>query len=273
MKKQDMDTPYIFIDLDKAEKNINDMQQIADRAGVFLRPHAKTHKMPELAQKQMAAGAIGVTVAKIGEAEVFADAGIQNIFIAYPIVGEQKLNRLRSLAKRVNLTIAVDSWIVAEAISIELQKEPDISVDVLVEMDCGFGRVGLPIGQPVVDLAKRITNLPNFVFRGLITFAGHSYDAKDVLEVEKIAIAEGKAASETAELLRSNGLCADVISAGSTPTSRFAGKMSGITEIRPGTYIFGDLMQVSLGAHALEDCALTVKTTIVSRPYCRPGSN
>jgi D-serine deaminase-like pyridoxal phosphate-dependent protein len=117
-----------------------------------------------------------------------------------------------------------------------------------------------------VDLAKRIDKLPCLVFRGLITFAGHSYDAKNVLEIEEIAIAEGNAARETAELLRISGLCTDVISAGSTPTSRFAGKMNGITEIRPGTYIFGDLMQVSLGAHALEDCALTVKTTIVSRP-------
>jgi D-serine deaminase-like pyridoxal phosphate-dependent protein len=266
MNKQALDTPFILIDLDKVEKNIADMQQIANRAGIALRPHAKTHKMPELAIKQIAAGAIGVTVAKIGEAEVMASAGIKNIFIAYPTVGEQKLNRLRHLAKTVDLTIAVDSFVVAQAISDVIQQEPGISVNVLIEMDCGFGRVGVPEGLPVVDLAQQIVELPGLVFRGLITFAGHSYDAKNVSEVEQIAIAEASAARQTAQLLRNSGLCADVISAGSTPTSRFADRMDGITEIRPGTYIFGDLMQVSLGAHVLENCALTVKTTIVSRP-------
>ncbi|CAN7761427.1 alanine racemase [Paenibacillus sp. LjRoot153] len=266
MNKKDLDTPFILIDLEKVEKNIADMQQFVNRAGIALRPHVKTHKIPELAIQQIAAGAIGVTVAKIGEAEVMAAAGIQNIFIAYPIVGEQKLNRLRRLAKTVDLTIAVDSMVVAREVSFALQQEPGISVDVLVEMDCGFGRVGVPEGQPVVDLAKQIAQLPGLVFRGLITFAGHSYDAKDVFEVEKIAISEGTAARTTAQLLRNSGLRADVISAGSTPTSRFSDQMNGITEIRPGTYIFGDLMQVSLGALALEDCALTVKTTIVSRP-------
>ncbi|NQX64242.1 alanine racemase [Paenibacillus qinlingensis] len=266
MNKQDLDTPYILIDLEKVEKNIADMQQIANRAGIVLRPHAKTHKIPELAIKQIAAGAIGITVAKIGEAEVMAAAGIQNIFIAYPIVGEQKLNRLRCLAQTVDLTIAVDSLVVAREVSLAFLQEPGISVDVLVEMDCGFGRVGVPEGQPVLDLAKQIAALPGLVFRGIITFAGHSYDAKDVFEIEQIAISEGNAARRTAKLLINNGLRADVVSGGSTPTARFANHMNGITEIRPGTYLFGDLMQVSLGSHRLADCALTVKTTIVSRP-------
>lgn len=264
MRKGDLDTPFVIIDVDKVEKNISNMQAVADDAGVFLRPHAKTHKMPYFAHKQIRAGAVGITVAKIGEAEVMADAGIQDILIAYPIVGQQKIERLVHLAKRVNMVVALDSFEAAYAISMAAAKE-SVVIAILLELDCGFHRVGLP-QDALLALAQKIVTLPGVVLRGIATFGGQAYDAETDEDRAKIGIHEAELAVQTAQLLRERGITLDVVSVGSTPTSKWAAQISGVTEIRPGTYIFGDLMQVQMNAHQLADCALTVKVTVVSRP-------
>jgi len=265
MNKRELDTPYVLIDLNKVENNIAMMQTAANEAGVALRPHAKTHKLPELGRMQIEAGAIGLTVAKLGEAEVMASGGIPDILIAYPIVGVQKIERLFALAQKSRITIAVDRFETAEAISNRMREDRTASVGVLVEIDSGFKRVGVR-PEDALALAQKIDALPGLTFRGLMTFAGQSYDAVDLDGIRSIANEEGVIAAQTAAWMRSHGLPAEIVSVGSTPTSKFVARVPGISEIRPGTYIFGDLTQVSLGVHELEHCALTVKVTIISRP-------
>ncbi len=265
MNKQDLDTPFVIIDMDKVERNIANMQTMVTSAGISLRPHIKTHKIPFLAHKQISAGAIGITVAKLGEAEVMAASGIDNILIAYPIIGEKKIDRLIRLSKQVQITVAIDSYEAAAGIS-KAAAQAKTRVGILIEMDCGFGRVGLPPGEPVLDLAKQIIQLAGLDLKGILTFAGHSYDAHREETLRIVSLEEGRLAMETAKLMREHGIPVETISAGSTPSSRFVSKVSGITEIRPGTYIFGDLMQVKIGSHELENCALTVKVTVISRP-------
>lgn len=265
MNKHDLDTPFVLIDLDKVERNLTNMQRIATDAKIALRPHAKTHKIPALAHKQLKAGAIGITVAKLGEAEVMAAAGIDNILIAYPIIGEKKVARLIDLSKQTQITVAIDSYEAALGIS-EAAELANVRIGILIEMDCGFGRVGLAPGKPVLDLAKQVVSLSGLELKGILTFAGHSYDADNPEELRKVSMEEGKLAVETANLLRENGLPVETISVGSTPSSRYVSLVPGITDIRPGTYIFGDLMQVKIRAHELENCALTVKVTVISRP-------
>lgn len=265
MRKQELDTPYVIIDLDKTEQNIAAMQAIADQAGIGLRPHGKTHKLPQVGRMQVEAGAVGLTVAKLGEAEVMAAAGIRDILIAYPIVGEAKLARLVRLAEQADVTVALDSLDVAAPMS-RAAEAAGVSLGVVVELDCGFGRVGLPPGQAVLELAQAVAKLPGLRLRGLLTFAGQSYDAADEAARRRIGLDEGRIAAETAAQLRELGLAVDIVSVGSTPSSRYAAQVAGVTEIRPGTYVFGDLTQVSLDAHELESCSLTVKVTVVSRP-------
>jgi D-serine deaminase-like pyridoxal phosphate-dependent protein len=266
MHKNDLDTPYVLIDLDKMETNLAEMQANADSAGVSLRPHTKTHKMPILAHKQLEAGAKGITVAKLGEAEVMAAGGIKDILIAYPIVGEQKIERLIRLAKQANVTVAVDSYEAASAISRAASGDCNCQVGIAVEIDCGFKRVGVGPGEPALDLARKIVRLPGIRFRGITTFAGHSYDTVSDKQLKDISAHEGHAAADTARLLRQNGIPVDIVSVGSTPSAKYAAQIPGVTEIRPGTYIFGDLMQVANQAHLLQNCALTVKVTVISRP-------
>ncbi|TMV49142.1 hypothetical protein FE783_15885 [Paenibacillus mesophilus] len=265
MDKGQLDTPFVLVDLDKTEQNIAAYQAVADRCGVKLRPHAKTHKIPQLARMQIAAGAVGVTVAKVGEAEVMADAGIPDIMVAYPVVGEAKLARLARLAQKSRITVAVDSEEAAIPLA-EAMTAAGASVDVLIELDCGFGRVGLQPGEPLLHLARRLVGLTGLRMTGILAFAGQAYDAPDEVRLREIAAHEAGMAAEAARLLRNNGIPAHTVSVGSTPSSRYAAEGVGVTEIRPGAYVFGDLMQVDIGAHRLEQCALTVKVTVVSRP-------
>ncbi|MDF2660745.1 MAG: hypothetical protein K0Q94_3536 [Paenibacillus sp.] len=265
MNSPTYDTPCIMIDLDKVERNIRHMQQIADDHGIGLRPHAKTHKMPEVARMQMAAGAIGVTVAKLGEAEVLAKAGISDILIAYPVIGGDKIKRLAALLTMTHITVAVESIEGVEAVA-EAGRLAEVPVDVLIEIDSGFGRVGLNPGEDVIRLAGVIASHPWLRLKGLLTFAGQSYDVPDPEAIRLTAEREVGTSVRMAEQLREAGYPVTVVSVGSTPSSSYAAAIPGATELRPGTYVFGDLMQVKLGAHELERCALTVRATVISRP-------
>jgi len=254
------ETPCAVVDLNVVERNLARMAAIAASAGLRLRPHAKTHKSPWLAARQIAHGATGLTVATLREAEVYADAGIDDLLLAHPPVGATKLMRLGRLADRIRqLAVSLDDVGVAQTL-------PQ-SIEVLWEVDTGQHRLGTQAGLPTVDAVRRLVAAIGLArFRGLITHAGHSYKAKNSAERREIARAEMRGVVETAELLRQEGIPVREVSVGSTPTAKYAGLMAGVTEMRPGTYAFGDANQVTLGSQRLEDCAFGVVATVVSVP-------
>ncbi|MFC3798236.1 alanine racemase [Cohnella sp. GCM10012308] len=265
MRKSELDTPCILVDRVKLLDNIRRYQGYADAAGIALRPHAKTHKTPEIARLQVEAGAVGVTVAKLGEAEAMADGGIRDIVVAYPIVGSAKLARLIALARRAKITVACDGIDAAASLS-EAALQSGLVIDVWVEVDPGYGRAGVLPGADLDRLASALVPLQGIRVCGALVFAGHSYGAETDAEREAIARNEAGTALLAAEALRGFGFPIESVSAGSTPVGRFASAMAGVTEIRPGTYVFGDVMMVKAAALAIEQCALTVLVTVVSRP-------
>lgn len=262
---QDIDTPALLVDLDRLEANIARMSELAGKYGVNLRPHTKTHKCPEISQMQLAAGAAGITCAKLGEAEVMAAAGIDDILIANEIIGEPKFKRLIELNRNVKLCVAVDSRVGARMLNDALQAAGQ-TLDVVLEINCGQNRAGVLPGEQALDLARDIVPLPHLRLRGLMTHGGHSYHAKTEAEVKTIGIHEGTVMVETAELLRQNDIPVETVSVGSTPTAKYCASVDGVTEIRPGTYVFNDLTQTNLFACTLEECALSVLATVTSHP-------
>ena len=250
------ETPDVVIDLDRVRANIERAAQLAASAGVALRPHAKTHKMVEVALLQLDAGATGLQVAKLGEAEVFADAGVEDLFIGYPLVGAHKLERLRSVDAQ--LSVAVDSLEAGRALS-----EVGRPLRVLIEIDTGLRRTGVLPGEQAVALARELLALPNLELVGVFTHEGHVYGAGDKERAAREACA---AMVETAEAIRVLGVELPVVSVGSTVSFRFTAGQPGITEIRPGTYVFNDSTQVALGSATWDDVAAYVVATVVSRP-------
>jgi D-serine deaminase-like pyridoxal phosphate-dependent protein len=265
MHFQQLDTPALLIDLDRLEANIARMAALAQSHGVKLRPHTKTHKCPEIAKMQIAAGAAGVTCAKLGEAEATAAAGVDDILIANQIIGEQKFKRLIELSKKAKVCVAVDSVFGAKSLNAALAQFNQ-TLDLVIEINCGQNRAGVLPGEEALNLAKEIAPFKQLKLRGLMTHGGHAYNQATREGIEKIGRAEGRVMVETAELLRSNGIPVETVSVGSTPTAQFCASVSGVTEIRPGTYVFYDLTQVDLFACRLEDCALTVLATVISCP-------
>ncbi len=241
------------------------MQARAAEAGVRLRPHAKTHKSPVIARWQIDAGAVGITCAKVGEAEVFAGAGIPDIRLAYP-VHPSNAGRLIALMDRARISIVVDDPAVAEGWSAAMIAARR-KLDVMVKVDVGFHRCGIDPESPRAILAVRdIATLGGLNVLGLLAHAGHSYGAKSAGELETMAEAECAILRGIATQAREAGVELREISVGSTPTARFIKHQDGVTEMRPGNYVFFDRTQVGLGAATLEDCALTVLSTVVSRP-------
>ncbi len=260
-----IDTPAILIDLDMVARNLDWMQKKADSHGIALRPHIKTHKIPDLALMQTRMGARGVTVAKISEAEVMAKAGIDDIFIANQIVTEEKLNRLVALAKRVKLYVGLDSLAGARRLS-ETFSAAGLTIDYLIEIDSGLNRCGVLPGTDAVELFQAVDTLPALKFKGIFTHAGQVYGAGSLEEVKEVSQLESTVLADTANGLRDLGVLPEMVSVGSTPTMKVWEGHESINEIRPGNYIFNDAMQVALGVAKLEDCALTVMATVISRP-------
>lgn len=260
-----LDTPALLFDLDVVERNIAEMATVAHDAGVALRPHTKTHKSPEIAGMQLAAGARGLTVAKLGEAEVMVDAGFDDLLIAYPIVGELKLARLEALLDRAAIRVSLDTVDVAEALG-EIGARRAVDIPVLVEVDTGLHRMGRAPGAPSASLALEIARIPGIEVVGLLTHAGHAYQASDEASLHDAAVREAEALLDTAERCARDGLELREISVGSTPTARVAARVPGVTEVRPGTYVFNDVQQLRLGVASLETCAARVLVTVVARP-------
>lgn len=250
----EVDTPAVLIDIDRVEANLKRAQDYADAHGIKLRPHIKTHKLPRFAKRAMALGAVGITVQKLGEAEVMADAGISEIFLPYNILGAAKLARLKALHERVHITVTADSVeTVAGLSSTFSDAAPPLTV--LVECDTGMGRCGVQSPEAAVALARTIAASPGLVFGGLMT-----YPAAGQVEANQAFLAAAKAA------LIAAGLAPAIISNGGTPDLWRAHEVTAATEHRPGTYIYMDRFQVSKGVGGFEDCALTVLATVVSRP-------
>jgi D-serine deaminase-like pyridoxal phosphate-dependent protein len=260
------DTPELLIDLEALRANIARAAAAAREWGVALRPHAKTHKLPQVARMQVEAGAVGIQVAKLGEAEVMADAGIEDILVGYPIVGERKLERLAPLAERTSISTTVDSLDVAVGLS-RVAHERGLTLRVLLELDTGLRRLGVLPGTAAADLAEEIAGLPGLALAGVFTHEGHVYgQARDEAERERLTREACAATVATAEEIRARGLAAPVVSVGSAGTFRFAIRCPGVTEVRPGTYVFNDCSQIAQGAATEADLAALIVATVVSRP-------
>src|SRR5215208_1848949 len=257
-------TPYLLIDSAQMEHNILKMAKVARKNGVVLRPHVKTHKIPSIARQQLETGAKGITVAKLSEAEVMADAGIKDIFIAYPLVTGEKIRRAVQLGKRVRLIVGVDSLEGARRLSSVAKAGEDI-LEVRLEVDTGLRRTGVPYSD-AVELARWIASLENLNLIGIYTYRGAVLGGSRTLELEKAGLEEGRLMVSLAHRMREQGFRVDNVSLGSTPTVEYVSRVKGVTEIRPGTYVFYDRMQAHLGACSLEDCATRVLATVVSRP-------
>ncbi|MCI0692953.1 D-TA family PLP-dependent enzyme [candidate division KSB1 bacterium] len=264
MKITDLDTPAVLIDLDKLEQNIQRMAAFAKAQGIDLRPHIKTHKIPQIAFMQLRAGAVGITCQKLGEAEVMAAAGIDDILITYNIVGEHKLHRLAQLKRLANVCTVVDSEEVMAPLAARMQQE-GLQHEVMIEINTGLNRCGVLPEEPVLALVQRLQQYPSLKLRGIFTHEGHVYNFPHLEERESAVMKAANDMKRTAQLLREQGFPCEVISVGSTPSAMIIGKSAGITELRPGNYVFYDRVQLKLGSCTEEQIAASVLATVISR--------
>ncbi len=260
-----LDTPSLVVDEDLLRRNISEMAAFAKSVGVALRPHIKTHKTPQIARLQIGAGAVGITCAKLGEAEVMIDqGGIEDILLAYPVVGEIKVRRLLGLLDRARLIVALDSRDAAAALSRAMVTAGRV-LEVYIEVNTGQNRAGVHDGEEAVALAIEVSRFKGLRLIGIMTHEGHSHTVSPT-EIEATATAAGRAMVETAETIRGHGIDLPVVSVGSTPAAVFTPTVPGITEMRPGTYVFNDVSTMQWGRISPDDCALTILATVISRP-------
>ncbi len=260
----DLDTPCLLVDLDRLETNIRAWQAAINAAGAALRPHVKTHKIPEIARMQLNAGACGITVAKLGEAEVFAAAGCDDIFVAYPVIGVQKWRRAAELARSIRLIVGVDSLVGARGLS-DAAASAGSRIAVRVEIEQGLSRSGVTVDR-ALQLCREILSLPNLDLDGIFSYRSVFYPGASDHTPEQAGRHEGEAMVAVAETLRAAGVPINSVSIGSTPTARAAAGAPGVTEVRPGTYVFGDYMMAERGVTPYETLALSILCTVVSRP-------
>ena len=252
----------MLIDRGRLIRNIERVQQLASASGMRLRPHAKTHKSPVIAEWQIARGAVGICCAKVGEAEVFAAAGIDDIRLPYP-VHPSNASRLVALMDQAAISIIVDHLDVARGWS-EAMQAAGRRLDVLIKVDVGFHRCGIdPDGDPLAFIAS-VASMPGLRLRGLLSHAGQGYQAGSETDLCSVAEREAVILRALQDRATRSGISLDEISVGATPTLRFSARQRGITELRPGNYVYFDRTQVALGSAALDDCALTVLATVVS---------
>jgi D-serine deaminase-like pyridoxal phosphate-dependent protein len=256
---RDYGTPCAVIDMDKVERNIARVQAACDAAGVANRPHIKTHKSPLIAKMQVEAGAKGITCQKIGEAEVMAETGIDDILISYNLLGEEKMARLGALQAKASMTVAADNPTVIAG----LPKAAEISgrpLSVVVECDTGRKRAGVETPAEAIALARQIAQAKGLIFTGFMLYPTETgwTEAQQFYD-------------EALAGVRELGLDASMVSTGGSPNLKNLGKLKGATEHRPGTYIYNDRMQVAAGVAGLDDCALNIYSTVVSRAAAERG--
>jgi D-serine deaminase-like pyridoxal phosphate-dependent protein len=265
MQITDLPTPVVLIDRSRLLTNIDRAQRLAEVAGARLRPHAKTHKSPAIARWQIERGAAGICCAKVGEAEVFAAAGITDIRLPYP-VHPFNAERVLRLMDRASVSIIVDHLLVARGWS-EAMSRAGRTLDVLIKVDVGFHRCGIdPDAPDALDFVRTVAALPGLRLRGLLSHAGHSYMARSENEMRAIAQREAAILTNLRDRAARAGVALEELSVGATPTLRHSARLEGLTELRPGNYVYFDRAQVGLGSASLDDCAMTVLATVVSRP-------
>ena len=256
MHVDDLETPVPVVDMDCLEANIARLQAYLDEHRIANRPHVKTHKIPAIAKLQMDAGAVGITCQKVSEAEVMADAGFDDIFLPYNIIGESKLKRLMSLAARIKISVTADSAFAVRGLSGAAQ-HADLALTVLVECDTGDRRCGVQSPQEAADLARLIGGLPKLHFGGLMTFPANQHLDGFI--------------RETRALLQGDHVQIERVSAGGTPGMWEAHTHPELTEYRAGIYVYGDRLSLRSGAVTLDRCALKICATVVSRPTPERG--
>lgn len=259
------ETPCLVVDEPLARENIARVQQGVNAAGCQLRPHIKTHKMPYFARLQLEAGAAGITCAKVSEAEVMAAGGAEDIFLAYPMVGDFRIKRALALSQRVRrLILAVDSLAGAQALSAAAEAA-GLTLEVRLEVDTGAQRTGV-LQDHAVDLAKAVAALPNLRLTGIYTFKSLVLHGEPTQDNDAAGKEEAQLMYDTAQAIRAAGVEIQDISVGSTPTWRQAAETGLVTEVRPGTYIFGDWMLTREHCATFEQIAVRLYATVVSTP-------
>ena len=264
----ELDTPAVLVDLDKLQANIDSMAGMAAEAGIKLRPHTKVHKGTYISDLQIAAGAIGVSVSKLGEAAVYADAGQSDIMVVHPFYGHHKLKALHALHARADISCVVDSVQGAEAIG-EVGEASDKDVPVLLKINVNVNRFGVSPGEPTLRIAQEIDRIPGIDLVGIITHES-AMSLPSAEAVKRIAYESASIMSESARSLRKAGIGIEQVIAGSTPTAsalcEYASDFPDITEIHPGAYVFGDRGYLSAFGIREEACSATILVTVVSTP-------
>ena len=261
-----LDTPALLLDLDASDRNISRMASFFADRPAKLRPHFKNHKCTKLAERQLAAGSIvGMTCANITEAESLCGVGVENILIANQIVGSGKIERLVCLAERCKIAVAVDELSQAKAIS-NAAAHRNVTVDLLIEVDIGMGRCGVAPGEPALDLAKQIVDLPGTTFRGLQAYEGHRVYIDDLPERSQLATQSMSIAIKTRTLLEDSGIRVGVLSGCSSATYKITGCLAGVDEVQAGTYATMDWRYHELVPEF--EIALSLLATVIS---CRSG--
>lgn len=261
MNIHDLATPAVLIDYETLTRNLTAMADYCRLRNLVLRPHTKTHKTLEIARLQLKYGSPGITVAKLGEAEVMADGGIPDILIVYPLWGERNWKRLAQLATKVRIAVAMDSLAVAEGIS-QAAKAEGVEIGIRLEFDTGFGRCGLPANSASVAMANQIRSLPNLRWEGISVYPGHIMGNRSLRE--EAIVQENERLDALFAMLDAAHVNYPVVSGGNTPAALQSHRFHGVTEIRPGTYVFNDRNTVEAESAVYSDCAVTVLATVVS---------
>jgi D-serine deaminase-like pyridoxal phosphate-dependent protein len=262
-KIEDIETPALIVDLDKLERNIDRMARFSAESGVNIRPHAKTHKCPIIAHKQIDKGAIGITCAKLSEAEVMASAGIKNILIANQVVQRTKINRLASLVRLADVMVAVEDPGNIEDLDAAARAK-GVTIPVVIEVDVGMNRCGSRSVEETLLLARKIAASPNLELRGLMGYEGHAVFIKDIEERRARCAEANDLLVKHKEALEDAGCEVSIVSAAGTGTYDLAGRNPGITEIEPGSYIFMDTRYGGIEGINFEQ-SLFVLTTVISK--------
>ncbi len=266
MEKDGIDTPALLVDLDALDSNINEMREDLASTGCAIRPHIKVHKTPAIAHKQIRAGSVGVTCAKLGEAEVMASSGVRGILIANQIVGRSKVDRLAGLARHTDVMVAIDNFQNAEEIS-NAARERGSTVGAVIEIDVGFKRAGVQPRRPVSLLAKKIGQLNNLKLAGIMGYEGHLQGVASLEERTRLVKRSVRQLVDSAKQLRRDGFECEIVSTAGTNTYGVASKMEGVTEVQAGTYTVMDTFHSVEGVKFKK--ALTVLTSVTSTP--EPG--
>jgi D-serine deaminase-like pyridoxal phosphate-dependent protein len=256
-----IETPALVADLDRMERNLSRAADYAALHGLSLRPHVKTHKSPYVASKQLALGAVGLTCATPHEAHVMAEV-CDDILVAYPPVGAARAARLAALPSNVTLTVALDSPRAVDDMA-RAAEHARRRANVYVELDLGMHRVGLPVVDDAIVVAKKVAAEPSLVFTGIAFYPGHVREPVGAPQDDKLRALSDSLAGALARF-RDAGVKVDVVSGGSTPTLWRTHEIEGVTELRPGTYVYNDRTTAAIGACAWDDCAMTVLATVVS---------